>query len=54
MNSQELADKILKNVGSETNVYSLVHCVTRLRFKLLDNDKANKKDIENNDDKSAA
>lgn len=47
MNSQELANEILKNVGSEANVHSLVHCVTRLRFKLLDNNKANKKDIEN-------
>lgn len=42
MNNKELAKEILKNVGSEMNVSSLVHCVTRLRFKLIDSSKANK------------
>ncbi|SFD36718.1 beta-glucoside-specific PTS transporter subunit IIABC [Clostridium uliginosum] len=46
MKSQELAKEILKNVGTESNINSLVHCVTRLRFKLLDNSKANKSSIE--------
>lgn len=46
MDNQELAKEILKNVGSETNISSLAHCVTRLRFKLVDNSKANKNTIE--------
>lgn len=47
MNNRKLANEILKNIGSETNIQSLVHCVTRLRFKLVDNNKANKAVIEN-------
>lgn len=46
MDNQQLAKEILENVGSETNVTSLVHCVTRLRFKLIDSSKANKSIIE--------
>lgn len=46
MKNQELAKEILKNVGGENNINSLVHCVTRLRFKLIDNSKANKSIIE--------
>lgn len=47
MNNLELAKEILKNVGGESNIISLVHCVTRLRFKLVDNSKANKENIRN-------
>lgn len=36
-----LAKKIVENVGGENNVISLVHCATRLRFKLIDEDKVN-------------
>ncbi|EHI99204.1 PTS system, beta-glucoside-specific IIABC subunit [Clostridium sp. DL-VIII] len=43
----KLAKEIVKNVGGETNVISLVHCATRLRFKLKDKSKANKEVIEN-------
>lgn len=46
MDNQQLAKEILENVGSETNVTSLVHCVTRLRFKLIDSSKTNKYIIE--------
>lgn len=46
MSNVELAKAILENVGSEANISSLVHCVTRLRFKLIDNTKANKVNIE--------
>lgn len=46
MYNQQLAKEILENVGSETNVTSLVHCVTRLRFKLIDSSKTNKDIIE--------
>lgn len=47
MNNTELAQEILKNVGGESNIISLVHCVTRLRFKLVNNSKANKENIKN-------
>ena len=46
MNNRELGKAILKNVGTESNIISLVHCVTRLRFKLVDISKANKSEIE--------
>lgn len=36
-----LAKIIIKNVGGKSNVISLTHCVTRLRFKLKDDSKAN-------------
>lgn len=36
-----LADTIIKNVGGKDNVNSVVHCTTRLRFKLKDESKAN-------------
>lgn len=31
-----LAADIIKNVGGKENVESLRHCVTRLRFRLID------------------
>lgn len=37
----ELASAIIKNVGGKENVESLRHCVTRLRFHLKDESKAN-------------
>ncbi|WP_152656593.1 beta-glucoside-specific PTS transporter subunit IIABC [Oceanobacillus sp. CFH 90083] len=41
MKYEQLAKDIIKNVGGKENVYSVVHCITRLRFKLKDEDKAN-------------
>ncbi|ASA56178.1 beta-glucoside-specific PTS transporter subunit IIABC [Vibrio gazogenes] len=41
MNTKELASNILQEVGGENNVASLVHCATRLRFKILDINKVN-------------
>lgn len=32
--NQEIAARVLKAVGGEGNVNSVVHCATRLRFKL--------------------
>ncbi|KIL45180.1 PTS beta-glucoside transporter subunit IIABC [Jeotgalibacillus soli] len=42
MSYTKLASDIIKNVGGEQNISSLVHCATRLRFKLKDRKKANK------------
>lgn len=44
---QNLAKEIIKNVGGEKNIVSLTHCVTRLRFKLKDETKANDSVIKN-------
>ncbi|WP_315110282.1 beta-glucoside-specific PTS transporter subunit IIABC [Clostridium intestinale] len=41
MKYEKLAKDIIKNVGGKDNVNSLAHCVTRLRFKLKDESKAN-------------
>ena len=45
-NYDELAKAIIKEVGGKENVISLVHCATRLRFKLKDKTKANKSKLE--------
>lgn len=37
----ELADTIIENVGGPENINSLIHCITRLRFYLKDETKAN-------------
>lgn len=49
MNYNKLAEDILREVGSEKNCNSLIHCATRLRFKLKDRSKANKEKIEKMD-----
>lgn len=36
-----LAEEIIKNVGGKENINTLTHCITRLRFKLKDESKAN-------------
>ncbi|WP_112179776.1 MULTISPECIES: beta-glucoside-specific PTS transporter subunit IIABC [Paraliobacillus] len=41
MKYEQLAKDIIEYVGGKENVNSVVHCVTRLRFKLKDEDKAN-------------
>ena len=38
---QDLARDIVKYVGGKENVSGLVHCITRLRFTLKDESKAN-------------
>jgi PTS system beta-glucosides-specific IIC component len=48
-NYEKLAKDILQEVGTEKNCISLVHCATRLRFKLKDRSKANKEKIEKMD-----
>lgn len=41
MNYKSLAEEILRLIGGESNIASLVHCATRLRFTLKDEKKAN-------------
>ncbi|MCY6371191.1 beta-glucoside-specific PTS transporter subunit IIABC [Clostridium ganghwense] len=49
MKYEQLAKDIIKNVGGKENVNSLTHCVTRLRFKLKDEKKANTEVLKNMD-----
>ncbi|SHJ07899.1 PTS system beta-glucoside-specific IIA component, Glc family (TC 4.A.1.2.6)/PTS system beta-glucoside-specific IIB component, Glc family (TC 4.A.1.2.6)/PTS system beta-glucoside-specific IIC component, Glc family (TC 4.A.1.2.6) [Clostridium cavendishii DSM 21758] len=41
MKYEQLSKDIVKNVGGKENINSLTHCITRLRFKLKDESKAN-------------
>ncbi|PKG22746.1 beta-glucoside-specific PTS transporter subunit IIABC [Niallia nealsonii] len=50
MKYEQLAKDILANVGGRENVSSVVHCITRLRFKLKDESKANTEVLKNMDD----
>jgi PTS system beta-glucosides-specific IIC component len=43
---EELAKKIVKEVGGKDNVNSLTNCITRLRFKLKDESKANDRNFK--------
>ena len=49
MKYEQLAKDIIKNVGGKENVNSLTHCITRLRFKLKDESKANTDILKNMD-----
>lgn len=46
MNANKVAQKVVKQIGGKENVQSLTHCVTRLRFVLKDEDKAQVASIE--------
>lgn len=46
---ESLAKEIVKNIGGKENVSSLTHCITRLRFKLKDESKANDQVIKDMD-----
>lgn len=46
---EELAQNIVENVGGAKNVNSLTNCITRLRFKLKDESKANTEVLKNMD-----
>jgi PTS system beta-glucosides-specific IIC component len=50
MKYEQLAKDIIANVGGKENVSSVVHCITRLRFKLKDESKANTEVLKNMDD----
>ncbi|MEH7110580.1 beta-glucoside-specific PTS transporter subunit IIABC [Bacillus sp. JJ1764] len=49
MKYEQLAKDIIQNVGGKENVISVVHCITRLRFKLRDEGKANTEVLKNMD-----
>ena len=44
---EQLAKDIVKNVGGQENILSLTHCITRLRFQLKDESKANDAVLKN-------
>ena len=44
---KELATSILSLVGGEENIDNVIHCITRLRFYLKDDSKADTGSIEN-------
>lgn len=46
MDVNQLAKEIVKNVGGKKNIVNLVHCATRLRFTLSDNEKINAEELE--------
>ena len=48
MEYKALAQDILNRVGGKENIVSLVHCATRLRFKLKDNAKADAEGLKTN------
>ena len=45
----QLAKDIVQNVGGKENIRSLTHCITRLRFQLVDEGKANDDILKNMD-----
>lgn len=47
MNARSVAEQVLKEVGGASNVKSVTHCVTRLRFNLNSIDKVNEENIKN-------
>jgi len=49
MNKKDLAQRILDNVGGESNINSYSHCATRLRFNLKDETIANTEELQNTD-----
>ncbi|WP_323635584.1 beta-glucoside-specific PTS transporter subunit IIABC [Pectobacterium polaris] len=49
MNSKVLAENILRLIGGEANVSTLVHCATRLRFKIVDHSKVDMEALEAED-----
>ncbi|ATA19805.1 PTS system beta-glucoside-specific IIA component (Glc family) /PTS system beta-glucoside-specific IIB component (Glc family) /PTS system beta-glucoside-specific IIC component (Glc family) [Gibbsiella quercinecans] len=48
MKYEQLASEILAGVGGRDNIKSLVHCATRLRFKLRDNQQADAEALKKN------
>lgn len=49
MDKTALSKDILKLVGGEENIEQVTHCMTRLRFNLNDNKKADKAALQKTD-----
>ena len=49
-NNKETASFIVEHIGGEENVNSLVHCATRLRFRLKDTRKVDEEALKSNSD----
>lgn len=45
-NNKQIAEQVLQGVGGKANVANLTHCITRLRFNLKDEGKANKETLK--------
>ena len=45
MDYKTVASEIVEKIGGKENIASLTHCATRLRFKLVDETKANKDEV---------
>lgn len=45
---EKLANFIISNVGGKDNIENVTHCMTRLRIKLKDTNKANRDALDNN------
>lgn len=43
---EKLVKEILKDVGGKENINGLTHCITRLRFNLKDEEKANTEELK--------
>ncbi|AVQ44840.1 beta-glucoside-specific PTS transporter subunit IIABC [Clostridium botulinum] len=46
MNYEKMASEILKAIGGQENINSLVHCATRLRFNIKSEEKANDEEVK--------
>ena len=44
---EQTAKSVLEKIGGESNVKTMTHCMTRLRFELRDNNKADRAALEN-------
>ena len=43
----QLATDIIREIGGKENIKSLIHCITRLRFYLVDESKADDEVVKN-------
>ncbi len=44
--NKQIAEQVLQSVGGKENVANLTHCITRLRFNLKDEEKADKESLK--------
>lgn len=50
MNYKKIAEFVLDRIGGESNILSVTHCATRLRFRLRDEKQVNQKELNESDD----